>query len=99
MLNGGDIEWIRQGLKQVDPRIAKFAEINEILAFVPWKLSNKNIEYLMKSDTVKGWNFQQVLTACCVLVHYHALSSFVLGQGLTEEPDLITDQMLHASSD
>lgn len=53
----------------------------------------------MKTDTVKGWNFQQVLTACCVLVNYHALSSFVLGQGLTEEAFLITDQMLHTSSE
>lgn len=39
------------------------------------------------------------MTACCVLVNYHALSSFVLGQGLTEEAFLITDQMLHTSSE
>ncbi len=30
-------------------------------------------------------------------MNYHALSSFVLGQGLTEEAFLITDQMLHPS--
>jgi hypothetical protein len=71
--------------------VAKFAEINEILAFVPWKLCHKNIQHLLKTDTVKGWNLQQVLTACCVLVNYHALSNFVLGQGLTEEAFLLTD--------
>jgi hypothetical protein len=38
VLNGGNLEWITGGLKKVDPRLAKFAEINEILAFKPWQL-------------------------------------------------------------
>lgn len=49
MLSGGDIEWITQGLKAVEPRVAKFSEINEILAFVPWKLNSKHIEALLKN--------------------------------------------------
>jgi hypothetical protein len=33
VLSGGKIEWITEGLKSVDPRVALFAEINEVLAF------------------------------------------------------------------
>ncbi len=43
MLNGGNVEWITIGLKAVDERIVKFAEINEILAYCPWNLSAKHI--------------------------------------------------------
>jgi len=43
VLNGGNLEWITGGLKRVDPRLAKFAEINEILAFKPWQLQLKHI--------------------------------------------------------
>lgn len=43
VLNGGNLEWITVGLKKVDPRLAKFAEINEILAFKPWQLQSKHI--------------------------------------------------------
>jgi hypothetical protein len=48
VLNGGDIQWLIQGLE--DKRIKKFGELNEILAFQPWKLSSSHIErLLMKS--------------------------------------------------
>lgn len=58
MLNGGDIDWITHGLKACDQRVAKFAEINEILAFQPWKVSSKHIEELLtKSQDGPGWNF------------------------------------------
>jgi len=30
--------------------VEKFAEINEILAFIPWKLNSKHIEELLKKD-------------------------------------------------
>jgi hypothetical protein len=38
VLNGGQIEWVTEGLIRVDPKIARFSEINEILAFKPWTL-------------------------------------------------------------
>jgi hypothetical protein len=42
----------------VDPRVAKFAEINEILAYVPWKLETKHIEILLKKDINEpSWSF------------------------------------------
>lgn len=36
VLNGGDIQWISNGLKKADPRCTKFAIVNEVLAFAPW---------------------------------------------------------------
>lgn len=48
VLSGGEPEWITQGLKAVEPRVASFAEINEVLAFMPWKLTAKHIEALLK---------------------------------------------------
>lgn len=57
MLCGGNIDWIRYGLKVVDPRIAKFAEINEVMAYMPWRLSLKHMEVLLSKDSdCPGWN-------------------------------------------
>lgn len=98
VLNGGEIEWITQGIKAVEPRVAKFAEINEILAYKPWALSSKHVEQLLKSDDLPGWSLQSILTACSVMSHYHALSSFVLGQGLTEDAEIVSEQMKKVES-
>lgn len=38
VLRGGNIKWINEGLKAVDSRIALFAEVSEIMAFIPWML-------------------------------------------------------------
>lgn len=80
MLGGGDLQWITEGLKKVEPRLAKFAEINEMMAYKPWAITPIHIERLMKRDeNGHGWNVQQVLVGCCVLSHFHGLCSFVLG--------------------
>lgn len=39
LLYGGEIEWITNGLKSVNKKIERLAELNEILAFKPWMLS------------------------------------------------------------
>ena len=33
LLAGGPLEWLLFGLKKVDPKIARIAELNEIIAF------------------------------------------------------------------
>ena len=78
VLNGGNLQWITHGLKKVDPRVARFAEVNEILAMKPWALQSKHIQQLLqKDDQGPAWNFQQVLMGCVVLSHYHAMCCFV----------------------
>jgi len=58
VLNGGNIDWISNGLKVVDPQIAKFAEITEVLAFKPWNLNIRHIEYLLSKDSYgNSWSF------------------------------------------
>ena len=80
VLQGGDLQWITEGLKKVEPRLAKFAEINEIMAFRPWGVKPYHLEKLLKRDEDgHGWNVQQVLVGACVLAHFHGLCSFVLG--------------------
>ena len=50
VLSGGNFDWITHGLKAVDYRVAKFADLNEILAYQPWKLNSKHLEDLVKMD-------------------------------------------------
>ena len=80
VLNGGDLEWITEGLKKVDPRLSKFAELNEIMAFRPWSISPSTIEKLMVNDEKgKGWNAEQLISCATVLAFFHGLCSFVQG--------------------
>lgn len=94
VLSGGNPQWITHGLKVVDPRVARFAEINEVLAFVPWKLNSKHVEALLKNTDGLSWSFEQVLTAASVLCHYHSLACFCLGQGLSEDSENLTIELL-----
>ena len=58
VLNGGNLDWISGGIKVIDPGVAKFAEINEILAFKPWTLNTIHIESLLSKDTNGlAWSF------------------------------------------
>ena len=50
MLQGGNLDWITQGLKAVDPLVARFSEVNEVLAYVPWRLHIKHVEALLQKD-------------------------------------------------
>ena len=78
VLNDGELEWITEGLKKVDPRLAKFAELNELMAFKPWQISTNTLEKLMKNDEKgKGWNVEQLISGATVLSFYHGLCSFV----------------------
>lgn len=36
LINGGDSEWLRLGLKFVDPKLRHIATLNEMLAHKPW---------------------------------------------------------------
>lgn len=80
MLEGGDLTWITEGLSKVDPRLVRFKEINEILAFRPWILTSNHLEKILTNDdNGAGWSVAQLVKAVIVLAHYHSLSCFVLG--------------------
>ena len=50
VLQGGDLEWITEGLSKVDPRLTKFGELNELMAFKPWGLTTNHLEKILKTD-------------------------------------------------
>lgn len=58
VLNGGNLEWITEGLRKVDPRLAKFSEVNEVLAFMPWKLNHQHIQSMLKKDEDSSLSFK-----------------------------------------
>ena len=43
VLEGGELTWIAEGLSKVDPRLARFSELNEIMAFRPWTISTNHL--------------------------------------------------------
>ena len=45
---GGNLLWLNKGLKAVDKKLQKLADINEILAFRPWDLDSADIVNLVK---------------------------------------------------
>ena len=56
ILQGGDPQWLVQGLKAVDPKLRALAELNELLAFKPWIIDEDNITYLYQ----QGWTNQEL---------------------------------------
>lgn len=44
LLCGGNIQWLVDGLKAVDPKIATLSDLNEHMAFRPWTLDASTIE-------------------------------------------------------
>ena len=43
VLEGGDLTWITIGVAKVDPRLARFSELNEIMAFRPWSITTNHL--------------------------------------------------------
>ena len=88
LLCGGNIQWLVDGLKAVDPKLATLSDLNEHLAFRPWTLDASTVEAYLQHDTLAlKWSVQELLHAAAILSHYHALCALVMGQGLKEEAD------------
>ena len=86
LLEGGDLTWISDGLGKADPRLVRFSELNEIMAFRPWSISTIHLQRVLLGDGASPQiSVAQLVKGAIVLAHYHSLCSFVLGQGLTED--------------
>ena len=78
MLVGGNLEWLADGLKKVDPLIALFAELNEYMAYKPWAVQSSLLEKMMKGDEQENRvNARQLLSGALVLARFHGLCSLV----------------------
>lgn len=94
VLEGGDLNAITEGLSRVDPGLARFSELNEIMAFRPWAITFNHLQRILEpTETGPGWSVQQLVKGAMVLSHYHGLCSFVLGQGLTEDSQRVLEQI------
>ncbi len=94
VLEGGDLTWITEGLVKVEPRLARFSELNEIMAFKPWAVSTNHLQRLIEPDEAgNAWSVQQLVKGVMVLSHFHGLCAFVLGQGLTENSHRVLEQI------
>lgn len=51
LLYGGDVQWLRCGLKIVDKKLQMLCELNEMMAFRPWVLNSMHLEALTQSAT------------------------------------------------
>ena len=59
VLEGGDLNWITEGLTRVDPCLARFSELNEIIAFRPWTISTNHLQRILEpTDTGPGMSVQ-----------------------------------------
>ena len=92
MLEGGDLTWISEGLQKVEPKLARFSVLNEIMAFEPWAISTNHLqEVLQRDENGTVLSVAQLVKGVMVLAHYHGLCSFVLGQGLTEDSQRVLE--------
>ncbi|XP_073985868.1 sestrin isoform X3 [Rhodnius prolixus] len=84
LVQGGDQSWLL-GLAHIPQKLRDLYEINKVLAHRPWLLSKHHIQKLTKG--CDRWSLAEVVHALVLLAHFHSLSSFVFGCGVSEQSD------------
>jgi len=69
-------------------KLKRLDQINKLLAHQPWAIKKHHIKDLLRNGESASdkWNLNELVTAIVILCHFHALSSFVLGCGILNEP-------------
>ncbi|XP_069462645.1 sestrin-1 [Ambystoma mexicanum] len=80
---GGDPKWL-DGLSNAPPKLQNLGELNRILAHRPWLLTKEHIEKLLKTEE-HSWSLAELIHAVVLLTHYHSLSSFTFGCGISQK--------------
>ncbi|CAL8117102.1 unnamed protein product [Orchesella dallaii] len=83
LYQGGDPNWLR-GLDCAPPKLTALYNINKAMAHRPWVLKKEDLQHLTKKA---GWSLSEVVQAVVILAHFHSLSSFIHGCGITPEVD------------
>ncbi|XP_014262204.1 sestrin homolog [Cimex lectularius] len=83
LLQGGDQGWLR-GLSHIPQKLRDLYEINKVLAHRPWLLNKTHIQKLTRGSE-DSWSLAEVVHAIVLLAHFHSLSSFVFGCGMSED--------------
>ncbi|KAL5265055.1 hypothetical protein ACHWQZ_G005962 [Mnemiopsis leidyi] len=83
---GGDQEWL-EGLKNAPKKLQNLATVNNILCHKPWAITSQHMQDLLTGPD--SWSRPELTQALTIICHFHALTTFVLGCGLTHEIDSI----------
>jgi sestrin len=83
LFQGGDPKWLR-GLEAAPAKLTSLYNINKMMAHRPWVLKKEDFLHLTKKA---GWSLSEVVQAVVLLAHFHSLSSFIHGCGITPEID------------
>ncbi|XP_069827731.1 sestrin-2 [Dendropsophus ebraccatus] len=79
---GGDPQWL-EGLSYAPFKLRRLNDLNKYLAHRPWLITKEHIQTLLKSPGGhQAWSLAELIYAIVLLVHFHALSSFILGCGI-----------------
>jgi sestrin len=85
LCNGGDPAWIEGGIQRLPVKILNLLTINKLLAHQPWLVTPEHMKTLLRGTD--SWSVSELAHAVVVMAHFHSLSSFALGCGLTPEID------------
>lgn len=77
---GGDQAWLNDP-DRVPVKLRKLSEVNNLLAETPWLLKPYHIKKLTTGND--SWTISGIVHALVIISNYHALASFVLGSGQT----------------
>lgn len=96
LLQGGDADWLK-GLDYIPQKLRDLSEINKLLAHRPWLINKNHIEKLTKGSN--NWSVSEVTQALIILSHFHTLSGFIFGCGISWEIDDDLGHTYHQSYD
>ena len=91
LLADGPLEWLVFGLEKVNPKLRRIAELNEMLAYQPWKVEKEHFNSLIKGGETltENWTVHEVLKASTILATYHGLCGIAHGMGLIPDRDIV----------
>ena len=93
LLGGGPLDWLIFGLDKVDPKIRRIAELNEVMAYKPWKICKDQFQKLIKGGTSQheNWTVHEVMKASIILATYHGICGLCQGMGVTPDIDIVQE--------
>ena len=79
LLNGGDDNWLTYGICKAHPKLQSLSLINELMAYRPWSLNDKEIAKAVQGSANSSgkWSVPELLHAGAILACYHGLCGLV----------------------
>jgi len=85
LAHGGDETWLK-GAMYVPKKLKRLQSINALLAHRPWLINSDDVKALTEEGS-SMYSIKEVLLAICIMSTIHAQSGFVLGMGISLEPE------------